>query len=69
LNGFDQVYLQMAERYFEQATARQASEDFYRDILKFTKKKSAQDVFNRTQQMMKDSITYWKQSLPEEKEK
>ena len=69
LNCFDQVYLQMAERYFEQAIARQASEDFYRDILKFIEKNSAQDVFNRTQRMMKDSITYWKQSLSKEEEK
>lgn len=69
LNGFDQVYLQMAEPYFEQAAARQASEDFYRDILNFTTENSPQAVFTRTQQMMKDSITYWKQSLSQEDKK
>ena len=66
LNGFEQVYLQMAEAYFAQADARTASENFYRDILKFTQENAASSVFTRTQEMMKCSIQYWKNSLPEE---
>ncbi len=63
LNGFDQVYLQMAEKYFSFADARGASEQFYRNILKFTQEKANDAVFQCTQTMMKDSIQFWKNAV------
>jgi len=66
LNGFEQVYLQLAEAYFTQPDARHASEEFYRDTLNAIQNNSSQSVFTCTQKMMKNSIQYWKNSIPEE---
>lgn len=63
LNGFDQVYLQMAEIYFSLAEAREASDQFYRDILKFTQENDPDSVFECTQKMMQDSIQFMKNSI------
>ena len=63
LNGFDQVYLQMAEIYFSLAEAREASNQFYRDILKFTQENDPDAVFECTQKMMQDSIQFMKNSI------
>ncbi len=68
LNGFEQVYLQMATRYFSQELARSSSQDFYRRILTGTKNGDYQAVFACTREIMQNSITYWKSSLDIEEE-
>lgn len=63
LNGFEQVYLKMAERYFDQADARAASEFFYRNVLQHTQEQAFDSVFRCTQKMMQDSIQFWRNSI------
>lgn len=69
LNGFDQVYLQMAEKYFGQPDAQAASEIFYRHVLQFTQDRAFDSVFQCTRKMMQDSIHYWKNSIRSKEEK
>ncbi len=69
LNGFDQVYLQMAEKYFYQPAARAASEAFYRNVLQFTQQQAFDSVFHCTKEMMQSSIQFWKSSLTNTEEK
>jgi GntR family negative regulator for fad regulon and positive regulator of fabA len=63
LNGFDQVYLRMAEKYFQQPAARAASEDFYRHVLQYAQVQDHDAIFTCTQKMMQTSIQFWKSSL------
>ncbi|MGV8024967.1 MAG: fatty acid metabolism transcriptional regulator FadR [Anaerolineaceae bacterium] len=69
LNGFDQVYLQMAEKYFDQAAARSASEAFYHHVLQFTQEQAVDSVFQCTKEMMQSSIQFWKSSVDSMEEK
>lgn len=68
LNGFEQVYLQMAPRYFEQERARSSSEAFYKQILDNTRHNDFQAVFDCTQEVMQNSILYWKSAYVVEEE-
>ncbi len=69
LNGFDQVYLQMAEKYFDQPAACAASEAFYRHVLQFTQEQAFDSVFQCVQEMMQASIQFWKSSVGIKEEK
>jgi len=62
LNGFEKVYLRMAEIYFSQLEAREASNTFYNQILEYTCQQEEDLVSQYTKEMMQASIQIWKKS-------
>lgn len=59
LNGFAGFYEEMAQIYFKQANARQASREFYRSLYKAVEKNDASLAEKITRHVMAESIKLW----------
>ena len=62
LNGFKDLYLNLAPAYFQTAEARQTSRFYYDELAKAAQ---TQDTFRAktlTESIMRDSLSYWRQA-------
>lgn len=62
LNGFMSLYVDMACQYFRLETARERSQEFYRDLLSAVKNQDPGRACNLTREMMEASISIWEQA-------
>jgi GntR family negative regulator for fad regulon and positive regulator of fabA len=60
LNGFKDLFTQKAIIYFQNERARIYSHNFYKDLLKAFVDQKPETVFDLTEKVMKDSISFWK---------
>lgn len=60
LNGFKELFTQKAIIYFHDEGARTYSHNFYKDLHKAFVDKKPEIVFELTETVMKDSISFWK---------
>jgi GntR family negative regulator for fad regulon and positive regulator of fabA len=63
LNGFSNMYLMLAEKYFEQAEARIHSHAFYNDIRLAAKTADDQRAYEICQKVMEESLHHWKKII------
>jgi GntR family negative regulator for fad regulon and positive regulator of fabA len=59
LNGFSNMYLLLAEKYFEQSEARLHSYAFYCDIRQAAKEADDKKAYEICQTVMQESLHYW----------
>ncbi len=69
LNGFGDLYLDMARRYFAAPEARAHSRAFYRQLLAAARVGQAQQAEAITLAVMQDSLRLWQQATQAEGEK
>jgi len=62
LNGFKDLYLNLAPVYFTIPDARQTSRFFYDELAKATKTNDTLKAKSLTESIMHDSLTYWRQT-------
>ncbi|MCB2202933.1 fatty acid metabolism transcriptional regulator FadR [bacterium] len=62
LNGFKDLYLNLAPHYFAIADAREHSRFFYNELVKAAKNKDAYRARTLTESIMRDSLTFWEQT-------
>ncbi|MDY6872412.1 MAG: fatty acid metabolism transcriptional regulator FadR [Chloroflexota bacterium] len=62
LNGFKDLYLNLAPAYFAITEARQHSQFFYEELVKATKNEDAYRAQTLTESIMRDSLTFWEQT-------
>ncbi|MBE0687414.1 MAG: fatty acid metabolism transcriptional regulator FadR [Anaerolineaceae bacterium] len=60
LNGFKELFTKKAIIYFHDERARIYSNNFYKDLLKAFIDQKPETVFDLTEKVMKDSISFWK---------
>jgi GntR family negative regulator for fad regulon and positive regulator of fabA len=60
LNGFKELFKQKAMIYFQDERARIYSHNFYNDLHKAFVDHNPERVFEITEKVMKDSISFWK---------
>ncbi|MCA1060104.1 GntR family transcriptional regulator [Rossellomorea aquimaris] len=63
LNSFKDVYIRMAEKYFNDSTHRAASRDYYDHLLKRVLDGDIQQAEQAVRDMMETSIELWKQKM------
>lgn len=61
LNGFKDLYLQLAPFYFSIESARQHSMHFYQDLCQATKNQDPNQARILTDMVMRESIIFWQQ--------
>ena len=62
LNGFKDLYLNLAPVYFTIPDARQTSRFFYNELAKAAKTHDTFRAKTLTESIMRDSLTYWRQA-------
>lgn len=62
LNGFKDLYLNLAPAYFESKAARQASRAYYDELASATRSHDIVRATSLTESIMRDSLTYWNQT-------
>lgn len=62
LNGFKDLYLNLAPHYFNIPDARKHSGFFYEELVKAAYKNDAQCAKTLTESIMRESLTFWKQT-------
>jgi len=62
LNGFKELFTQKAIIYFHDERARLYSFNFYKELHSAFMDHKTKDVFDLTEKVMKDSISFWKNS-------
>jgi GntR family transcriptional regulator, negative regulator for fad regulon and positive regulator of fabA len=62
LNGFKDLYLNLAPHYFEIPDARQHSRFFYDELVNATLTRDTYRARTLTESIMRDSLTFWKQT-------
>lgn len=60
LNGFKELFIQKAVIYFQDECARTYSHTFYEDLKRAFLNQKPDIVFNLTEKVMNDSISFWK---------
>jgi GntR family negative regulator for fad regulon and positive regulator of fabA len=65
LNGFRELYENMAQIYFNSSAARSSSRAFYRDLLAAIEARDSHRAESVTQQVMEDSLNRWLESAQE----
>ncbi|RXI96628.1 GntR family transcriptional regulator [Anaerobacillus alkaliphilus] len=60
LNSFKDVYLRLGEKYFQEASHREASRKFYDDFLQALFEKDVEGTERLSLEMMKRSLELWK---------
>jgi len=59
INGFCDLYLPMAQRYFASASARSASRAFYTSLLAAASRRNPDEAEQVTRSVMQASLEYW----------
>ncbi len=62
LNGFKDLYLNLAPYYFEIPDAREHSSSFYEELSQAARTNDAQRAQTLTELIIRDSLTFWKQT-------
>jgi DNA-binding FadR family transcriptional regulator len=62
MNGFKDLYLNLAPAYFAIADARQHSRFFYDELVNAAQNNDAYRAQTLTESIMRDSLTFWKQT-------
>ncbi len=62
LNGFKDLYLNLAPVYFNLPDARQTSRYFYDELAKATQAHDSEQAKSLTESIMRDSLRYWQQA-------
>jgi GntR family negative regulator for fad regulon and positive regulator of fabA len=66
LNGFEELYIEMAKRYFSYPKARSRSRKFYKDLAQALRKADLDLAEQITREMMQESIALWHTIAKEE---
>jgi GntR family transcriptional regulator, negative regulator for fad regulon and positive regulator of fabA len=62
LNGFKDLYLNLAPIYFSIPSARQHSMQYYQDLAKAAEDKNGKRARTLTKEIMRDSLSFWQQT-------
>jgi GntR family transcriptional regulator, negative regulator for fad regulon and positive regulator of fabA len=62
LNGFEDMYLNLAPFYFSIPAARQHSLEYYENLAKAADKKDVFGAKHLTEEIMRDSLNFWQQT-------
>jgi GntR family negative regulator for fad regulon and positive regulator of fabA len=62
LNGFKDIFLNLAPVYFSLPAARQASLNYYNDLAQAANNRDSDLARNLTEVIMKDSIAFWQRT-------
>lgn len=62
LNGFKELYLNLAPSYFAIPAARQYSLDYYENLADAAEKKDVFGARKLTEEIMRDSLSFWQQT-------
>jgi GntR family negative regulator for fad regulon and positive regulator of fabA len=62
LNGFKNLYLNLAPAYFASLEARKASRQYYDDLVSAAQAQDVARAKSLTETIMRDSLTYWRQT-------
>ncbi|MBN1487712.1 MAG: fatty acid metabolism transcriptional regulator FadR [Anaerolineae bacterium] len=65
LNGFEKLYMQMGQIYFERPKARSFSREFYTQLLEVIKAGDADAAETITRRVMAESLCLWQQAINE----
>lgn len=66
LNGFEELYIAMAKRYFSYPNTRSRSRQFYQDLAQALRTMDPDLIEQITRQMMQESIALWHAIAKEE---
>jgi GntR family negative regulator for fad regulon and positive regulator of fabA len=62
LNGFENLFLNLAPYYFSIPEARQHSQQYYTDLSEAAVKKDIDRAKNLTENIMRESLSFWQQT-------
>ncbi len=62
LNGFEQLFLNLAPFYFSIPAARQHSQQYYADLSEAAKNEDVYRARILTEDIMRESLSFWQQT-------